>query len=51
MIYGMKAPLDELLGSHWGHFLNNFILIFYSVALWPLVIKLADRFLGSGRRA
>ncbi len=51
MIYGMKAPLDELLGSHWGHFLNNFILIFYSVALWPLVIKLADRFFGSGRRA
>lgn len=46
MIRGMKAPLDALLGSHWGHFLNNFILVLYSVALWPLVIKLADKYIG-----
>ena len=40
MIQFMKAPLDGLLGSHWGHFTNNFILVLYCIALWPLVIKL-----------
>ena len=40
MIQFMKAPLDGLLGSHWGHFTYSFIVVFYCVALWPLVIKL-----------
>ena len=40
MIRFMKAPLDGLLGSHWGHFTYTFIVVLYSVALWPLVIKL-----------
>ena len=40
MIQFLKAPLDGLLGSHWGHFTYSFIVVFYCVALWPLVIKL-----------
>jgi len=40
MLSYMRAPLDELLGTHWGHFSNNAILVLYCVALWPLVIKL-----------
>jgi len=40
MIKFMKAPLDGLLGSHWGHFTYSFIVVLYCVALWPLVIKL-----------
>jgi len=40
MIKFMKHPLDELLGSHWGHFTYSFIVVNYCVALWPLVIKL-----------
>ncbi|MBR0215143.1 MAG: phosphatase PAP2 family protein [Solobacterium sp.] len=40
MIQFMRASLDNLLGSHWGHFTNNFILVLYCIALWPLVIKL-----------
>ncbi|MBQ9886755.1 MAG: phosphatase PAP2 family protein [Lachnospiraceae bacterium] len=40
MIKYMGAPLDDVLGSHWGHFTNTFIIVLYSVALYPLVIKL-----------
>ena len=40
MITYMKAPLDQLLGSHWGHFLYTCIVVMYSIALYPLVIKL-----------
>jgi membrane-associated phospholipid phosphatase len=40
MIQFLKAPLDGLLGSHWGHFAYSFIVVFYCIALWPLVIKL-----------
>lgn len=43
MIRYMKAPLDGLLGSHWGHFIYTFIVVLYSVALWPLVIKLCGK--------
>ena len=43
MIRYMKAPLDGLLGSHWGHFTYTFIVVLYSVALWPLVIKLCGK--------
>ena len=43
MIKFMKAPLDGLLGSHWGHFTYSFIVVLYCVALWPLVISLAQR--------
>lgn len=43
MICYMEAPLDALLGSHWGHFTHNFILVLYCVALYPLVIKLCSR--------
>jgi len=39
MIQFMKSPLDNLLGSHWGHFTFNFIIVLYCIALWPLVIK------------
>ena len=40
MIKYMEAALDGLLGSHWGHFTYSFIVVLYSVALWPLVIRL-----------
>jgi len=40
MIQFMKAPLDGLLGSHWGHFTYTFIVVLYCIALWPMVIKL-----------
>ncbi|ORX80368.1 acid phosphatase/Vanadium-dependent haloperoxidase [Anaeromyces robustus] len=40
MIRWMKAPLDKLMGSHWGHFCYSFIVVLYCVALYPLIIKL-----------
>ena len=36
----LKAFLDGLLGSHWGHFCYSVILVFYIITLYPLVIKL-----------
>lgn len=39
MIKYMRPVLDGQFGTHWGHFANNFILVLYCVALWPLVIK------------
>ena len=33
------APLDHLLGSHWGHFMRRMITILYYMALYPAVIK------------
>ena len=39
MIKNMKAPLDALMGSYWGHFCYSFIVVLYCVTLWPLVIK------------
>ncbi|HAE15224.1 MAG TPA: phosphatidic acid phosphatase [Erysipelotrichaceae bacterium] len=33
-------PLDNLLGSHWGHFARRLITILYYTALYPLIIKL-----------
>ena len=36
----LGKPLDAALGSHWGHFVNNFVTVFYIVALYPLIIKL-----------
>ena len=40
MIEYLGTPLDNLLGTHWGHFTNSFITVLYCVALYPLVIKL-----------
>ena len=40
MICFMRGPLDAALGAHWGHFLNSFIIVFYCIALYPLVIRL-----------
>ena len=42
MLTYMKAPLDGLLGSHWGHFANNFLIVVYCVALVPAIIKLVS---------
>ena len=36
----LKAPLDNALGSNWGHFVNSIIVIFYCIAGYPLIIKL-----------
>ena len=40
MLKYMKAPLDAMLGTHWGHFCNNFILVLYYIFLYPAIIKL-----------
>jgi membrane-associated phospholipid phosphatase len=39
MIQYLRGALDSLLGSHWGHFSHNFILVLYCIALYPLLIK------------
>jgi hypothetical protein len=36
----ISKPLDNLLGSHWGHFARRMITILYYMAVYPLVIKL-----------
>lgn len=38
----LRSPLDSLLGSHWGHFCRDFIMVIYIVALIPLLIKLVS---------
>lgn len=35
----LRAPLDQMLGTHWGHFTYNFICVFYIIALYPANIK------------
>ena len=35
----LRAPLDQMLGTHWGHFTYNFICVFYIIALYPAIIK------------
>lgn len=44
MIKFLRDPLDHLLGSHWGHFSHNFILVLYCIAVYPLAIKALSRF-------
>jgi membrane-associated phospholipid phosphatase len=41
------APLDQMLGSHWGHFARRLITILFYMALYPLVIKLVLKQKGS----
>ena len=36
----MKAPLDQVLGSHWGHFMFSFILVQYIIVLFPIYVRL-----------
>ena len=43
MIKFMRPALDGVLGTHWGHFANNFIIVLYCIALWPLVIKAVSK--------
>ncbi len=43
MIKFMRPALDGVLGTHWGHFANTFIIVLYCVALWPLVIKAVSK--------
>lgn len=43
MIRWLGGPLAGLLGSHWGHFANRFAVVFYCIALYPLVVKAAGR--------
>ena len=40
MIKYMKAPLDGLLGSHWGHFLYTFIVVMFCIFIFPIYISL-----------
>ena len=39
MMKYLKSALDNLMGSHWGRFSFIFILVFYCVALYPIIIK------------
>lgn len=43
MIKFMRPALDGVLGTHWGHFVNTFIIVLYCIALWPLVIKAVSK--------
>lgn len=43
MIKFMRPALDGVLGTHWGHFANTFILVLYCIALCPLVIKAVSK--------
>ena len=36
---GLRHPLDALLGPHWGRFCLTFLMVFFAVALWPMVIR------------
>ena len=38
----LRPVLDNALGNCWGHFVNNFVIVFYSLALYPLVIRLCS---------
>lgn len=40
MIKFLGAPLDAALGSHWGHFVKDSIMMFYMMAAYPAIIKL-----------
>ncbi len=33
-------PLDNLLGSQWGHFMRRMITILFCTALYPMIIRL-----------
>ena len=43
MIKFLRPALDGVLGTHWGHFANTFIIVLYCIALWPLVIKAVSK--------
>ena len=43
MIKFMRPALDGVLGTHWGHFANTFIIVLYCIARWPLVIKAVSK--------
>lgn len=50
ILYGWKyyfagATVIPLLGKHWGNLLARFIMMFFAVAIWPLVIR---KFCGDG---
>lgn len=38
----LKAPMDDLLGKNWGHFVNTSVIVFYCIALFPMVIRLCS---------
>ncbi len=35
----LHAPLDAAFGSHWGHFMYQFIYVMFYIAAWPAVIR------------
>lgn len=39
MIAFFRPVLDGALGSHWGHFVYNAILVFYCITVFPAIIK------------
>ena len=44
ILYGWKyyfagATVIPLLGKHWGNLLARFVMVFFAVAVWPLVIR------------
>ena len=44
----LGAGLKAALGGHWGRLLTYFILVFFTLAVWPAVIR---RFAGGGEGA
>ena len=49
ILYGWKyyfagATVIPLLGKHWGNLAARFLMVFFAVAVWPMVIR---RFCGT----
>lgn len=40
MIYGLRTLTTNMLGFHWGRLVYSFTVMFYIIAIWPMVIKL-----------
>lgn len=43
MINSLMPALDAVMGPHWGHYTASAFMTFYSITLFPLVIKLVFR--------
>ena len=43
IIMYLRPVMDGALGIHWGHFMHSVILVMYSVAVFPAVIKAVQK--------
>ena len=40
MLTFLGAPLDDMLGRCWGHFVTTALTVFYCITVYPLIIRL-----------